>query len=328
MNRATRTYDVGDRVTIVGGPKLRADTGVVVEVKQDPLPYRVDFGAPWTPAWWSGIDLEPASEIFAVDPVREYERRAEVDAADSAPTCRAPFCGSWTAVMRYRVFGVSGIVVCMRPECGAWGELRSDELLDGYDWREHAARMRRGDCQPRHEARKVDGEFSSVAEHIAAWKAGGRRWAKVEGFNVDAWQAERDALARADAVATVMAADPVMAARCGVPAVIGEATACEDLAAACATVEASRASGLAEALKPAVMAYTATEHPAAKRVEFHQAVCAVRCRCGVPVEVPRDDWGPLPDDLVAAIAAAHIASMPASTGGEACPTCGAVKGER
>ena len=105
---------------------------------------------------------------------------------------------------------------------------------------------------------KADGDFATVEEHIAAWKAGGRRWAKVEGFNVDAWQAERDALARADAVATVMAADPVMAARCGVPAVIGEATACEDLAAAyCATVEASRASGLVEALKPAVMAYTA-----------------------------------------------------------------------
>lgn len=158
------------------------------------------------------------------------ESWAEVDAADSAPTCRAPFCGSWTAVMRYRVFGVSGIVVCMRPECGAWGELRSDELLDGYEWREHAARMRRGDCQPRQEARRVDGDFATIEEHIAAWKAGGRRWAKVAGFNVDAMQAaeqaERDAVVRADAVATTLAADPVMAVPCGVPAVIGEAATC------------------------------------------------------------------------------------------------------
>lgn len=75
-------------------------------------------------------------------------------------------------------------------------------------------------------------QFATVAEHIAAWKRGGRRWAKVEGFNVDAWQAERDALARADAVATTMAADPVMAVLCGVPAVIGEATPAEDLLAA------------------------------------------------------------------------------------------------
>lgn len=247
MNRAARTYDVGDRVTIVGGPKLRADTGVVVEVKQDPLPYRVDFGAPWTPAWWSGIDLEPAPSPWADAVV--------------APRCRAPFCGR--AGISQRVFGVTGVVVCEQPACVAWGELRSGELLDSYEWREHAARMRRGDCQPRQEARKVDGDFATIEEHIAAWKAGGRRWAKVEGFNVDAMQAERDALVRADAVATVMATHPVMAVLCGVPA-----------------------------------------------------------------EVPRDDWGPLPDDLVAAIAAAHIASMPASTGGEACPTCGAVKGER
>ena len=73
-------------------------------------------------------------------------------------------------------------------------------------------------------------QFATVAEHIAAWKAGGRRWAKVEGFNVDAMQAaeqaDRDALVRADEVATAMAADPVQAARCGVPAVIGDATTC------------------------------------------------------------------------------------------------------
>ena len=211
---APRTYAIGDRVTIVGGPKLRADTGVVVEVKQDPLPYLVDLGAPWTPAWWSGLDLEPAPSPWADAVV--------------APRCRAPFCGR--AGISQRVFGVTGVVVCEQPACVAWGELRSDELLDGYDWREHAARMRRGDCQPRHEARKVDGEFSSVAEHIAAWKAGGRRWAKVEGFNVDAWQAERDAdhaeQARFDAVAAMLAGDPVQAARCGVPAVIGEVTPC------------------------------------------------------------------------------------------------------
>ena len=64
-------------------------------------------------------------------------------------------------------------------------------------------------------------QFATVAEHIAAWKRGGRRWARVEGFNVDAVQAEeqaeRDALARADAVETVMAADPVMAVSCGAP---------------------------------------------------------------------------------------------------------------
>ena len=143
---APRTYAVGDRVTIVGGPKLRADTGVVVEVKQDPLPYRVDFGAPWTPAWWSGLDLEPAAE--------------------AAPPSKA----------------------------------------------------------------KVDGDFATVEEHIAAWKAGGRRWAKVEGFNVDAVQAERDAdhaeQARFDAVAAMLAGDPVQAARCGVPAEIEEPTPC------------------------------------------------------------------------------------------------------
>lgn len=114
---APRTYAVGDRVTIVGGPKLRADTGVVVEVKQDPLPYRVDFGAPWTPAWWSGLDLEPAAE--------------------AAPPSKA----------------------------------------------------------------KVDGDFATVEEHIAAWKAGGRRWAKVEGFNVDAMQADEEAKRRAAAEA-------------------------------------------------------------------------------------------------------------------------------
>ena len=222
---APRTYAVGDRVTIVGGPKLRADTGVVVEVKQDPLPYRVDFGAPWTPAWWSGLDLEPAP---APDPWAEVAIAAN---APGRPKCLAPFCGRvWGAGMRQRVFGVTGVAVCTRPACVAWGELRSDELLDGYEWREHAARMRRGDCQPRRPARKVDGEFASVAEHIAAWKAGGRRWAKVEGFNVDAWQAERDAdhaeQARFDAVAAMLAGDPVQAARCGVPAVIGEATPC------------------------------------------------------------------------------------------------------
>ena len=69
---------------------------------------------------------------------------------------------------------------------------------------------------------KADGDFATVEEHIAAWKAGGRRWAKVEGFNVDAVQAERDAdhaeQARFDAVAAMLAGDPVQAARCGVPA--------------------------------------------------------------------------------------------------------------
>ena len=134
---APRTYAVGDRVTIVGGPKLRADTGVVVEVKQDPLPYRVDFGAPWTPAWMSGLDLEPAAE--------------------AAPPSKA----------------------------------------------------------------KADGDFATIEEHIAAWKAGGRRWAKVEGFNVDAMQAaeqaERDAVVRADAVATAMAGDPALAAMSTAP---------------------------------------------------------------------------------------------------------------
>lgn len=77
---------------------------------------------------------------------------------------------------------------------------------------------------------KADGDFATVEEHIAAWKAGGRRWAKVEGFNVDAVQAERDAdhaeQARFDAVAAMLAGDPVQAARCGVPAEIEEPTPC------------------------------------------------------------------------------------------------------
>ena len=288
-----RTYDVGDRVTIVGGPKLRADTGVVVEVKQDPLPYRVDFGAPWTPAWWSGLDLEPAP---APDPWAEVAIAAN---APGRPKCLAPFCGRvWGAGMRQRVFGVTGVAVCTRPACVAWGELRSDELLDGYEWREHAARMRRGDCQPRRPARKVDGEFSSVAEHIAAWKAGGRRWAKVEGFNVDAWQADEEA----KRMATAEAARPRLGSFAAVV---------DTLPSPCPTVDVDPA----DARFDAVAAMLAADPVQA-------------ARCGVPAEVPRDDWGPLPDDLVAAIAAAHIASMPASTGGEACPTCGAVKGER
>ena len=44
-------------------------------------------------------------------------------------------------------------------------------------------------------------QFATVAEHIAAWKAGGRRWAKVEGFNVDAWQADEEAKRMATAEA-------------------------------------------------------------------------------------------------------------------------------
>lgn len=40
-------------------------------------------------------------------------------------------------------------------------------------------------------------QFATVAEHIAAWKAGGRRWARVDGFNVDAMHAERDLAAKA-----------------------------------------------------------------------------------------------------------------------------------
>ena len=103
--------------------------------------------------------------------------------------------------MRQRVFADAAVVVCERPACVAWGELRSGELLDSYEWREHAARMRRGDCQPRQEARKVDGDFATIEEHIAAWKAGGRRWAKVEGFNVDAMQADEEAKRRAAAEA-------------------------------------------------------------------------------------------------------------------------------
>lgn len=39
-------------------------------------------------------------------------------------------------------------------------------------------------------------QFATVAEHVAAWKAGGRRWARVAGFNVDAWQADEEAKRR------------------------------------------------------------------------------------------------------------------------------------
>lgn len=56
---SVRKYAVGDRVVLANGAR---DFGLVVEVRQDLLPYRVDFGAPWTPAWlwWSGPELEPA----------------------------------------------------------------------------------------------------------------------------------------------------------------------------------------------------------------------------------------------------------------------------
>lgn len=114
MNRATRTYAVGDRVVTAVGPHLGTDVGVVAEVRQEPLPYRVNFGTPYW-GWWSGLDLAPAPE--------------------ASPPSKA----------------------------------------------------------------KVAGEFASVAEHIAAWQAGGRRWAKVDGFNVDAWQANEEAKRRAAA---------------------------------------------------------------------------------------------------------------------------------
>ena len=206
---SVRKYAVGDRVVRRDGK-----VGEVIQVQSDPYPYLVDFGNRWAACWMSGLDLEPAPSPWADAVV--------------APRCRAPFCGR--AGISQRVFGVTGVVVCEQPACVAWGELRSGELLDSYEWREHAARMRRGDCQPRQEARKVDGDFATIEEHIAAWKAGGRRWAKVEGFNVDAVQAERDAdhaeQARFDAVAAMLAGDPVQAARCGVPAEIEEPTTC------------------------------------------------------------------------------------------------------
>lgn len=60
--------------------------------------------------------------------------------------------------------------------------------------------------------------FPSLAEHVASWRAGGPRYAKVDGWTIDAIQAERDLEARA----AELAVNPVQAVRCGVPAV----TAC------------------------------------------------------------------------------------------------------
>lgn len=79
---APRTYAVGDRV-LVGTPKIRAELGVVgmvVEVRQGPLPYQVDFGPPWTPAWWSGLDMEPAP-----DPWVEVAAAAAIATSNADP---------------------------------------------------------------------------------------------------------------------------------------------------------------------------------------------------------------------------------------------------
>lgn len=87
--------------------------------------------------------------------------------------------------------------------------------------------------------------FTSAADHVASWKAGGPRYAKVDGWTIDAIQAWRDIDARATEElretlegpgmftkargwparseverASALAVDPVQAVRCGVPAVI------------------------------------------------------------------------------------------------------------
>lgn len=61
---APRAYAVGDRVVRRG--HAVTDVGVVVEVRQDSLPYRVDFGALYRAVtWWSGLSLEPAPDPWA-----------------------------------------------------------------------------------------------------------------------------------------------------------------------------------------------------------------------------------------------------------------------